>query len=107
MDTRRPGAVATLVKHTARVLFLEFQPYFLCVEFSGRRSERDRCATDLAGAEAWRNIRIRERREQGRRRPQNIFRFRILRYENVDGVPDWNPEFKSKIERLVAEKVSS
>ncbi|MGH9613073.1 MAG: class I SAM-dependent methyltransferase [Bryobacteraceae bacterium] len=33
-------------------------------------------------------------------------RFRILRYENVEGVRDWNPELKGKIERLVAEKPS-
>jgi len=38
---------------------------------------------------------------------KTFFRFRILRYENMEGVRDWNPEFKGKVERLVAEKVSS
>ncbi|HTQ55096.1 MAG TPA: hypothetical protein VMI94_11585 [Bryobacteraceae bacterium] len=30
--------------------------------------------------------------------------FRILRYEDADAFPDWNPSAKVRLERLVAEK---
>jgi hypothetical protein len=32
--------------------------------------------------------------------------FRILRFEDVDAFPDWNPAEKTRMERLVAEKPS-
>ena len=32
--------------------------------------------------------------------------FRILRFEDVDAFPDWNPAEKIRVERLVAEKPS-
>jgi hypothetical protein len=30
--------------------------------------------------------------------------FRILRFEDVNAIPDWNPAEKIRLERLVAEK---
>lgn len=35
---------------------------------------------------------------------RNFMRFRILRFEDVDTIPDWHPDHKMRVERLVAEK---
>ncbi len=46
---------------------------------------------------------------QGNETLKAFLRFRILRFEDVDAVPDWNPEQseqKARIQRLVAQKMA-